>query len=209
MIASGSWLPIVAMVLVGYALGSIPFAWILARRLRGVDLRSRGSGNLGAANAFRATGTLIGLVTLALDVAKGAATVLLAQRLSGGVGAAMPTAAGLAAVAGHVYPVWLRFRGGKGVATACGAFAVLAPLATACAGLLFVVTIWWTRYVSVGSVVGTVALGPIAYFAEAPAEVVGGAVAVAVVILTRHRANLRRVRAGVERRFGQGPAAHD
>ena len=193
-------------ILVGYGLGSIPFALILARRFRGIDLRRSGSGNVGAANAFRTTGILLGVGALALDLGKGAATVLLVERLSAGTGATMPTAAGLAAVTGHVYPVWLRFQGGKGVATACGVFAVLSPLATLCAGALFLVVTWWTRYVSIGSVVGTIALGPIAYGTDAPIEVVGGAACAAALVLTRHRANLLRVWAGAERRIGRGPS---
>lgn len=195
--------PVFASIVFGYLLGSIPFALILAQRVRGVDLRLRGSGNVGAANAFRTTGTLVGAVALALDMAKGAAAVLLVERLAGGDSVGVSTAAGLAAVVGHVYPLWLGFRGGKGVATACGVFAVLAPWATAAAGVVFLVTMWWTRYVSLGSVAGTVALGPISYLAEAPLSVVTGAVVAAAIIIVRHRPNLNRVRAGAERRIGR------
>src|SRR5262245_7324847 len=107
------------LIVLGYVLGSIPFAFVVARRWGHVDLRRSGSGNIGAANVFRTSGILIGLSVLALDVAKGAMAVVLAQRLR--AGSAGLTAAGIAAVIGHIYPVWLGFRGGKGVATACGA----------------------------------------------------------------------------------------
>jgi glycerol-3-phosphate acyltransferase PlsY len=194
-------MPTLAMISVGYALGSIPFALLLVRWLGGIDLRRSGSGNIGAANAFRTSGPLLGLVILTLDIAKGAATVLLARRMGGGVA---PAVAGVAAVLGHVYPIWLGFRGGKGVATACGVFALLAPLATAIGGLAFLVTTLWTKYVSLGSVVGTLLVGPAAYFTNAPGSVVIGAFVTAAVVVQRHRENLRRVLAGVEHRV-RGP----
>jgi acyl phosphate:glycerol-3-phosphate acyltransferase len=185
----------------GYLLGSVPFAYLLARRHAGIDLRRAGSGNVGAANVLRTIGVRIGLGAMMLDVAKGAAAVLVAERL--GAGPVGPTAAGLAAIVGHMYPVWLGFRGGKGVATTCGVFAVLAPLATAIAGALFVTAVWWSRYVSIGSVVGSVMLGPLAYLTHAPAPVVVGAVVAGAIVLERHRANVGRLLAGVERRIGQ------
>src|SRR5579872_4891584 len=117
-------------ILVAYALGSIPFALLLSRRWGARDLRRIGSGNLGAANVLRASGVTAGVLVAILDIAKGAASVFLASRLSPGPAPAITAAAaGLAAIVGHIYPVWLRFRGGKGVATACGVFAVLTPLA--------------------------------------------------------------------------------
>ncbi|HEY7449723.1 MAG TPA: glycerol-3-phosphate 1-O-acyltransferase PlsY [Vicinamibacterales bacterium] len=191
-------MPNLWVIPIGYALGSIPFALLLGRWLGGIDLRRTGSGNLGAANAFRTTGPLVGLCILLLDVAKGAATVLLARRVGGG---AAPAVAGVAAVVGHVYPIWLGFQGGKGVATACGAFALLAPPATAIASVAFLLTTLWTRYISLGSVVGTMLVGPIAYFMSAPTSVVIGALVTAAIIVPRHRDNLRRLVAGVEHRI--------
>src|ERR1700681_5067322 len=111
------------IIAAAYLIGSIPFALILARRWGAAELRRIGSGNLGAANVLRTSGVTAGILVAALDIAKGAASVLLAIRLS--PHAAAPAAAGFAAIVGHVYPVWLRFRGGKGVATACGVFLVL------------------------------------------------------------------------------------
>ena len=110
--------------------------------------------------------------------------------------------AGLAAIVGHVFPVWIGFRGGKGVATACGVFAVLAPAATAAASLLFLGTLWWTRYVSVGSLVASAALGPVAYLTSAPFPTVISAVLAAALIAGRHRGNLARLQSGTERRLG-------
>ena len=184
----------------GYLAGSVPFAYLLARR-RGVDLRRTGSGNVGAANVLRTSGVSNAVLAMCLDAAKGALVVLLAQRLSGGP--ATPVAGGLAAVVGHIYPVWIGFRGGKGVATAAGVFVVLAPLAVAIAGGVFALATWLTRYISVGSVTGAVTLAVTAAAADAPAAVAGGAVAAAVIVVHRHRGNLARLLAGTERRVGE------
>jgi glycerol-3-phosphate acyltransferase PlsY len=182
-------------VLLGYLAGSVPFAFLLARRV-GIDVRSRGSGNVGAANVFRTTGAGRAIAVMALDVAKGAAAVAVAQATIGGA-----PLAGTAAVVGHIYPVWLRFHGGKGVAVAAGAFAMLTPVATAIAAVLFLVTVWATRYISLGSVAATLVLPPAAWFLGASGAVVGASAAAAALILFRHRSNLQRLHAGTERRF--------
>src|SRR3954467_615137 len=165
-----------AVVLAAYCIGSIPFALILARRW-GSDLRTVGSGNLGAANVMRASGVTAGVLVALLDVGKGAASVWLAAR--GGDGAGLPAVAGLAAVIGHIYPVWLRFRGGKGVATACGVFSVLTPLAVPPALAIFAATVWATKYISLGSVAASMSLPPLAYATTAslPAEIAACAAA--------------------------------
>src|SRR5262245_34922787 len=113
-------------VLVGYLIGSVPFAHLLARR-RGIDLRLVGSGNVGASNVLRTSGVRPAVLAMCLDAVKGAVAVLLAERMA--IGLSAPVAAGVASIMGHAYPVWLRFRGGKGVATAAGVFAVVAPAA--------------------------------------------------------------------------------
>ena len=146
-----------AAVAFGYLLGSVPFAHLLARR-RGIDLREVGSGNVGATNVLRTSGARQAVLVLCLDAAKGAIAVLVAAALT--TGPATPVAAGLAAVIGHIYPPWLGFRGGKGVATAVGVFAVLAPLALAIGCAAFVLAVWVTRYISVGSMAGAIALAP-------------------------------------------------
>jgi glycerol-3-phosphate acyltransferase PlsY len=186
-------------VLAGYLIGSLPLGLLLARGWSGVDPRRVGSGNLGATNVYRTAGWGLGLAVMALDMAKGSGAVLLAARAGAGEG---PTvAAGVAAVLGHVFPVWLRGRGGKGVATACGAFAVLAPLATVASLAAFVVTVAATRVVSAGSLVATLTLPSVAALSGRPSAVTIGAAVAAAVIVWRHRGNLARIRAGTERRL--------
>jgi glycerol-3-phosphate acyltransferase PlsY len=188
------------VVVIAYLIGSIPFALVLARRWGAVDLRLVGSGNLGAANVLRASGVRVGLVVAALDVGKGAASVIVADYLAGSATAA--AAAGFAAIVGHIYPVWLRFRGGKGVATACGVFSVLTPMAIPPVLALFIITVWLTKYISLGSMLASVALPPIAYATGSPAPSVAAAAAASVIIVFRHRSNVFRLRAGTERRLG-------
>ena len=182
-----------------YLVGSIPFAFIVARR-RGVDLRARGSKNVGASNVLRTTGVATALTAMCLDAVKGALAVLIAFRLSNGL--VLPVAAGLASVVGHIYPVWLGFRGGKGVATAAGVFAVLAPAALAAASAVFVLTVWLTRYISIGSIAAAAALAIVAATGEHPLVVTIGAIVAAGLIVFRHRENLARLRTGTERRVG-------
>jgi len=133
-------------------------------------------------------------------MAKGAASVWLAERVSTGAG--LPAAAGFAAIVGHIYPIWLRFRGGKGVATACGAFSVLTPLAVPPALAIFVAAVWLTKYISLGSVLASIALPPLAYAAGSPAQTVLATVAASIIIVFRHRSNVGRLRTGTERRMG-------
>src|SRR6185369_6139040 len=185
-----------AVVLAAYLLGSIPFALILARRW-GSDLRAVGSGNLGAANVMRASGVPAGVLVAILDMTKGAASVWLAARVSDG--APLPAAAGLAAIIGHIYPIWLRFRGGKGVATACGVFSILTPLAVPPALGVFVITVWLTKYISLGSVLASLALPPLAYAVGSPTSAVLAAIAASIIIVFRHRSNVVRLRTGTER----------
>ena len=137
---------------------------------------------------------------MALDVGKGIAAVAIAWVMSGG--AAPAAVSGAAAVVGHIYPVWLRFHGGKGVAVAAGVFTMLSPLATAIAAGLFLVTVWITRYVSLGSIAATLALPPVAWLTGEPRAVVLSAAGSAALILFRHRSNWRRLRSGTERRVG-------
>lgn len=187
-------------VVLAYLIGSVPFALLVARKWGAKDLRRVGSGNLGAANVLRASGVTAGVLVALLDVGKGVAGVLVAARLDGSN--ATPAVAGLAAIVGHIYPVWLRFRGGKGVATACGVFAALAPVALPPALAVFLLSAWLTKYISVGSVLASAALPPIAYAMGTPTPIVMAASAAAVLIVFRHRSNLARVWLGTERRIG-------
>jgi len=194
-------------ILVGYAFGSVPFAFLLARRA-GIDVRVAGSGNVGAANVSRTSGMPLGVIVMALDMLKGAATVFLASSVESAP--ATIAAAGAAAVVGHIYPVWLRFHGGKGVAVAAGVFAVLAPIATVAAAAVFLTVVWTSRVVSLGSMAATLALPPAALLSGAPPSVARAAIGAAALILFRHRTNLRRIRSGTERRMGrlaEGPGA--
>ena len=186
-------------VLLGYLAGSVPFAFLLARRA-GIDVRFAGSGNVGAANVMRTTGTRRAILVMSLDVAKGALAVVLASVVHAGV--TLTALAAAAAVVGHIYPVWLRFHGGKGVAVAAGVFAILTPIATAVAAGLFLVIVGLTRYVSLGSIAATLALPPAAWITGEPGAVVFAAAGSGALILFRHRGNIRRLRAGTERRMG-------
>jgi glycerol-3-phosphate acyltransferase PlsY len=187
-------------ILIGYGVGSLPLGYLVANRAKGIDLRRVGSGNVGAANVYRTAGLAAAVIVVLVDVAKGASSVLFAARLT--TGAADPVAAGVAAIIGHVYPIWLRFHGGKGVATACGVFWMLAPLATAVSATTFVIVVWLTRYVSLGSIVATLALPPLAWVTGKSIPVVVGAAVASVVIVQRHHANLARLQQGIERRLG-------
>jgi acyl phosphate:glycerol-3-phosphate acyltransferase len=188
------------VVLSAYAIGSVPFALLFARYWGAVDLRRVGSGNLGAANVLRASGVTAGLLVALLDIGKGVVSVVIARYVSDQPAA--PAAAGLAAIVGHVYPVWLRFRGGKGVATACGVFSMLAPMAIGPALSIFALTVWLTKYISLGSVLASLALPPIAYIAGSPGPAVVAAWAAAALIVFRHRSNLARLQRGGEPRLG-------
>jgi len=188
-------------LLVGYGVGSLPLGYLVAQRVKGIDLRRVGSGNVGAANTYRTAGLAAALLVIGVDVAKGAGSVLIAARVT--PGAVGPVAAGVAAIVGHAYPVWLRFHGGKGVATACGAFSILAPAATALAAAVFVITVWITRYVSLGSVIATAALPTLAWLTRASVPVMTGGILAAILVVSRHRGNMLRLRDGTERRLGQ------
>lgn len=213
-----------AAVGTGFLLGSVPWALVLGRLLHRVDIRTKGSGNLGATNAFRVLGAATGTAVLLLDAGKGLAGALLspavaaaagAAALSGPPAAAVPGAAGerellslvggLAAVLGHVFSPWVRFRGGKGVATAAGAFGALAPPATLAAIGLWLATVAVTRWVSLGSILAAVGLLAILVATRGWSHPLAwAAAAVAALVLVRHAGNLRRIAAGTERRVSLG-----
>ena len=190
----------VLAVTLGYFVGSIPFAYLLSRQ-RGIDLRRAGSGNVGASNVLRTSGVRAAILAMVLDGAKGTIAVIVAQLLSAGVVTAV--AAGCASVVGHVYPIWLRFRGGKGVATAAGAFAMLAPEALGVAAGVFLLSVVVTRFISVGSIAGALTLTLVAAVTDVPGVVAIGATVSTFIIIYRHRGNLARLVAGTERRIGQ------
>ncbi|MDO8681784.1 MAG: glycerol-3-phosphate 1-O-acyltransferase PlsY [Acidobacteriota bacterium] len=180
-------------IVLGYAIGSLPIGFLVAQNTRGIDLRRAGSGNVGAANVYRTSGLGMAIAVMIADMAKGAAAVVIA---GGGAGA---VAAGVAAVVGHVYPVWLGFHGGKGVATASGVFGVLSPWPTAIAAAAFGLTVARTRYVSLGSVVATVMLPVAGWLMPGLRAVDIAATVVAMLILFRHRGNIARLWSRTER----------
>src|SRR5437870_4624948 len=207
MIAPNISLSLVA-ILLAYFLGAIPFGVILAKLFGGTDVRKSGSGNIGATNVARVVGPLAGVLTLIFDMAKGAGAVLLAEKLSNH-SARWMMIAGIAALAGHCFPVWLKFRGGKGVATAAGVFLILSPLATLGAVLLFLAIVCSWRYVSLGSISAATAMPLLIYFLWAPGHapplpVSFGTLLAAVLIVWNHRANIQRLVAGEEPRVGLG-----
>lgn len=191
----------------GYLLGSIPFGLLVARLFAGVDVRRVGSGNIGATNVSRAAGAGAGALTLALDAAKGSLPVLAAASLLGTAGPggdAWPAAAGFAAFLGHVFPPWLRFRGGKGVATALGVTLALAPWAALVGLSTFAAVLAATRIVSAGSLAGSAAAAAAlatAHGAGSPASLAGLAMSASIWI--RHRGNVARLLRGEERRIGR------
>ncbi|MGB7847476.1 MAG: glycerol-3-phosphate 1-O-acyltransferase PlsY [Candidatus Acidiferrum sp.] len=193
------------LVFAGYLLGSIPFGLILARILGGKDIREHGSGNIGAANVSRVAGPLAGILTLVLDAAKGAAAVWLAASFSDQSATAM-IFAGLAALLGHCFPVWLRFKGGKGVATALGIFIALCPLAALAAFVLFLLVSLYWRYVSLASLSAAAAMPLLVYFLWAPGHapplvITLGTLFSAALIFYKHDANLQRLTQGSEPKF--------
>lgn len=199
---SAHWLLIAA----AYLLGSIPFGLLIAKALGGEDIRSAGSGNIGAANVARNAGWPAGILTLLFDAGKGYLAVWIADRYSNGSGRWMMAAA-VAAVAGHIFPVWLRFKGGKGVATSFGAFLPISASAVAAAGAFWVLVVLFWRYSSLGSIVAATSLPALVYLFYAPRHapptyVVAGTVVVSLLVLAKHQANIRRLITGTESRLG-------
>jgi glycerol-3-phosphate acyltransferase PlsY len=197
-----------AVVALAYLLGSIPFGYLLVRLRGGGDVRETGSGGTGATNVTRRAGKGAGVLTLLLDALKGMAAVLVARAVLGAGGEWWVCAAAVAAVLGHVFPVWLRFRGGKGVATGLGVFLVLAPLATLCALVVFVAVVRLWRFVSLGSIAAAAVL-PLAVWGlsavgvsdRAAVPVLAVAVTGAALIIFMHRANIGRLFRGEESKW--------
>src|SRR5271169_1409997 len=195
----------VAIAVAAYLLGSIPFGLLLGKLFGASDVRKAGSGNIGATNVARVAGPVAGVLTLLLDAAKGALAVILAARLSEQSSTWMMIA-GLCALIGHCYPIWLGFRGGKGVATAAGVFLVLCPPAFLGAIILFVLVVIYWRFVSLGSMSAAAAMPLLIYFFWAPHHappyaVTFGSLAAALLIVYKHDANIQRLVQGDEPKF--------
>ncbi|MER3428778.1 MAG: acyl-phosphate glycerol 3-phosphate acyltransferase [Pyrinomonas sp.] len=189
------------LMLVAYWLGSIPFGYLIVKLVRGDDVRRTGSGGTGATNVTRRAGKLAGLITLFLDAAKGAAAVLLARRLGGAD--AWVAVAGVTAIFGHIFPVWLGFRGGKGVATGLGVFVALTPVAVLLLAPIFLAVVLTTRYVSLGSITSAAALPFVVWWLKPnDGPLIACALASSALVIWAHRSNIGRLIAGTESRFG-------
>lgn len=190
-------------LLLAYLLGSLPTSY-LAGRLKGVDLREHGSGNLGATNVYRVLGAGMAIPVLLLDLAKGFVPTALFPGWDAAGDVRWSIAYGLAAIAGHVWPAFLRFRGGKGVATGAGVLLALAPLTTVIALLIWIGIVSLTRYVSVASIATATLVPLLAAILDARDATVLFCGVVAVFVWWTHRSNLRRLMDGTEHRFGSG-----
>ena len=210
------------VIVIAYFLGSIPFGYLIVKASKGDDVRETGSGGTGATNVSRRAGKAAGVLTLMLDASKGAAAVVVGKMIVGlPVLARAPngnlpaegsawwvTVAVVAVIVGHIFPVWLKFRGGKGVATGVGAFIMLAPVALVFAGVTFILVVWRTRFVSLGSIVAAVSL-PLFVFlqnvfmqpVDSVAPILTAATAGAMLIVFAHRENIRRLIEGTENKF--------
>jgi acyl phosphate:glycerol-3-phosphate acyltransferase len=206
---------------VAYLLGSIPFGYLLVKTFRGEDIRLSGSGNIGATNVARSGAKGLGAATLLLDMLKGLLAVWLAAVLArskfnpcvamGGFycdSTRLMATAALFAVLGHIFPVWLKFKGGKGVATALGVFALLFPLAVLVSLAIFIIVLVLTRYVSLGSILAALAFPVAAYFLYHPDWTsLALAAAVSAAVILKHHQNIGRLLAGTESRFGSKKSA--
>ena len=214
------------VILISYLLGSIPFGYLIVRALEGGDIRQTGSGGTGATNVSRRAGKAAGVLTLLLDALKGATAVMIAMWVfgllrgvsSGGaniqIGGAntslywLAAASLIAVLLGHIFPIWLRFRGGKGVATGVGAFLVLTPLAVLGALLIFVGIVFLKRYISLGSITAALAIPLLVWLGHlsikplpAPAPILTAAIVGALLIVFAHRENIQRLIEGKESKF--------
>jgi glycerol-3-phosphate acyltransferase PlsY len=190
-----------AVLAIAYLLGAIPFGYLLVKWKTGADVRAAGSGNIGATNVMRTTGRAAGVLTLLLDIAKGYAAVWMAGRLTG-QDVLWMSAAALAVMAGHAYPVFLGFRGGKAVASFVGAFLCLTPWAVAAETIIFVVVVIWTRHISMGSIVGAATLPlPVWLVMQAPWPAVMASAVAGAFVIYRHSSNIKRLRLGTESVF--------
>lgn len=206
------------LVVLSYLIGSIPFSYIVARVVGGTDIREVGSGNVGATNVARSVGRTAGVLALLLDVLKGAVAVWFARTMTerpawpwnihGGSVLESQSfwigVAALAAILGHMYPVWLRFHGGKGVATAGGIFLALSPIATGASAIVFLIVALLTRYISLGSIVAAASMPLfLRFLTHEPFWTIIFSIIIAVIIIVKHRRNIYRIAQGEERKFPQ------
>jgi glycerol-3-phosphate acyltransferase PlsY len=189
--------PFVALA-AAYLIGAIPFGFLVVKWKTGADVRASGSGNIGATNVLRTTGRAAGIVTLLLDIVKGFCAVWLADKLTSG-NIHWMSAAALAVMAGHAFPVFLKFKGGKAVASFIGAYLYLAPIALAAVLVVWIAAVAYSRYVSLGSILAA-GMFPLAVWliVQPPLSLEGASIVSGAFIVYRHRANIARIRAGTE-----------
>src|SRR5262245_23380722 len=181
----------IIVVVIAYLLGSIPFGYLIVRGKIGADIRQTGSGGTGATNVSRRAGKAAGVLTLLLDAAKGCAAVVIAKAFGGDEWTI--AAAAIAALVGHIFPVWLGFRGGKGVATGVGIFLVLAPVALLCAGVIFLAIVVTTRYVSLSSIIAAALIPVFVWFQSGMGPLMTASIVGAALIVFAHRGNIKRL----------------
>jgi glycerol-3-phosphate acyltransferase PlsY len=212
-------LSITELLVVSYLLGSIPFSFLIVKLRSGSDIRTLGSGNVGATNAARAAGKLAGVLALVLDAAKGYAAVMFAQWLIAQRGivpipgdmspmhsrAFWLGLAGVVAMLGHMFPIWLNFHGGKGVATAAGVFLAIDPLASAGGAIVFLIAVLLSRFVSLGSMAAAAAMPLLLRFmTHAPFWIVVFSIVISFAVIAKHHTNIARLAGGRERPAGSG-----
>ncbi|HAO92649.1 MAG TPA: acyl-phosphate glycerol 3-phosphate acyltransferase [Deltaproteobacteria bacterium] len=196
---SGDILTYILLISAAYLLGSVPTGIVVVRLFGGVDPRQSGSRNIGATNVSRTSGKLPGILTLAGDLFKGALPVFIAFRLGP---APLVSLTGLAAFLGHLFPVYLGFKGGKGVATACGVMLIISPIATLLSAGVFVVTVAIKRYVSLGSILAAASLPVFLSFLTKGKPFVSLGVAISALVIIKHRENIKRLAEGRENKIG-------
>ena len=188
------------LIISAYLIGAIPTGVILTRLAGGEDIRSAGSGNIGATNVYRVAGRKLGVITLVGDCLKGVIPLLIAQQ-----GFSLPPSGialvALAAFIGHCYPVYLGFKGGKGVATALGIFLVLSPLSVLCLLVVFVLILWKWRYISLASISAAATVPLLVLWFESSFALFVATLVIAAIIIWKHRANIERLRDGTESKF--------
>ena len=194
---------IITAFLSAYLLGSLPTSFIMGKLIKKIDIRQHGSGNVGATNALRVLGTKIGIITLIIDIGKGIAAVWLGKLLVPQPANILLIGFGLFAILGHVFTIFLNFRGGKGVATSAGVFIALIPMPVAVTLAVFIITVWLSRYVSLGSIVAAVTLFLVELYLNirndfADKEFLIFVFIIAVFIIIRHKSNLKRIISGNE-----------
>jgi glycerol-3-phosphate acyltransferase PlsY len=210
---------VAALLLVAYLIGSIPFSYLVVRLFAGADIRQHGSHNVGATNVARSFGKVPGVIALILDMAKGYSAIVIAQWITGRPEWPLPFGAdfspwhsrafwisvcGLVAMLGHMFPVWLRFHGGKGVATATGVFLAVDPIAVAAGMIVFLIVLLATRFVSLASMLGAASV-PIflRFLTHAPFWTINISIVIAMLIIVKHHSNIARLTQGSERRMGE------